>query len=93
MKLKLESDKQIYKFISYLSKLTSKNISVRELSLHHLARKKAISHKKKKKKKNLLIEDEKSLKAFFFNDLSLVSYDIPYCILAVVTWSREKNIF
>ena len=75
-------------------KITVKeNRSVRDHSLHHLARKKAISQKKKKKKKNLLIEDEKYLKAFFFNDLLLVTCGIPYCILAVVTWSREINIF
>ena len=72
-------------------KITVKeNRSVRDHSLHHLARKKAISQKKKK---NLLIEDEKYLKAFFFNDLPLVTCGIPYCILAVVTWSREINIF
>ena len=76
-------------------KITVKeNRSVRDHSLHHLARKKAISQKTNKQtKKNLLIEDEKYLKAFFFNDLPFVSCVIPYCILAVVTWSREINIF
>ena len=73
-------------------KITIKeNRSVIDHSLHHLARKQAIA-KKKQKKQNLLIEDEKSLKAFF-NDLPLASYGIPYCILAVVTWSRKINIF
>ena len=70
-------------------KITIKeNRSLRDHSLHHLAGKKAISQKK-----NLLIEDEKSLKALFFNDLPLVSCGIPYCILAVVAWSRRINIF
>ena len=32
------------------------------------------------------------LKAFFFNELLLVSYGIVYCILAMVAWLREINI-
>ena len=32
------------------------------------------------------------LKAFFFNDLPLVSYGIVYCILAMMVWLKEKNI-
>ena len=32
------------------------------------------------------------LKAFFFNDLPLVSYGIIYCILAMVTWLKEMGI-
>ena len=32
------------------------------------------------------------LKAFFFNDLPLVSYGIVYCILAMMAWLKEKNI-
>ena len=69
-------------------KITVKeNKNVRDHSLHHLARKKEISQK------NFLTEDEKSLKTFFFNDFPFVSCAIPYCILAVVTWSREINIF
>ena len=32
------------------------------------------------------------LKAFFFNDLPLVSYNIVYCILAMVAWLKETNI-
>ena len=32
------------------------------------------------------------LKAFFFNDLPLVSYGIVCCILAMVTWLKEMGI-
>ena len=32
------------------------------------------------------------LKAFFFNDLPLFSYDIVYYILAMVAWLKKMNI-